>query len=133
MRFWASSAVPVKMCIRDSLGLFYNGLRLCVGRFDELGTVADNGLGLPDAAIHEGLGKCVVCLLYTSPKVRFGEVPLRKWVHHSIVVELIRPILWLVPVLILLVPVSYTHLDVYKRQAPRSRGARRSGCPQWAG
>ena len=38
-----------------------------------------------------------------TPQVRFGEVPLRKWVHHSIVVELIRPILWLVPVLILLV------------------------------
>ena len=30
-------------------------------------------------------------------------MPLRKWVHHSIVVELIRPILWLMPVLILLV------------------------------
>ena len=38
-----------------------------------------------------------------TPQVKFGEVPLRKWVHHSIVVELIRPILWLVPVLILLV------------------------------
>ena len=38
-----------------------------------------------------------------TPQVRFGEVPLRKWVHHSIVVELIRPILWLMPVLILLV------------------------------
>ena len=38
-----------------------------------------------------------------TPQIRFGEVPLRKWVHHSIVVELIRPILWLVPVLILLV------------------------------
>lgn len=38
-----------------------------------------------------------------TPQVRFGEVPLRKWVHHSIVVELIRPILWLLPVLILLV------------------------------
>ena len=38
-----------------------------------------------------------------TPQVRFGEMPLRKWVHHSIVVELIRPILWLVPVLILLV------------------------------
>ena len=30
-----------------------------------------------------------------TPQVKFGEVPLRKWVHHSIVVELIRPILWL--------------------------------------
>ena len=38
-----------------------------------------------------------------TPQIKFGEVPLRKWVHHSIVVELIRPILWLVPVLILLV------------------------------
>lgn len=38
-----------------------------------------------------------------TPQVRFGEMPLRKWVYHSIVVELIRPILWLVPVLILLV------------------------------
>ena len=38
-----------------------------------------------------------------TPQVKFGEVPLRKWVHHSIVVELIRPILWLMPVLILLV------------------------------
>ena len=38
-----------------------------------------------------------------TPQVRFGELPLRKWVYHSIVVELIRPILWLVPVLILLV------------------------------
>ena len=38
-----------------------------------------------------------------TPQVKFGEVPLRKWVYHSIVVELIRPILWLVPVLILLV------------------------------
>ena len=38
-----------------------------------------------------------------TPQVKFGEMPLRKWVHHSIVVELIRPILWLVPVLILLV------------------------------
>ena len=38
-----------------------------------------------------------------TPQVKFGELPLRKWVHHSIVVELIRPILWLVPVLILLV------------------------------
>ena len=38
-----------------------------------------------------------------TPQIKFGEVPLRKWVHHSIVVELIRPILWLMPVLILLV------------------------------
>lgn len=38
-----------------------------------------------------------------TPQVRFGELPLRKWVYHSIVVELIRPILWLMPVLILLV------------------------------
>ena len=38
-----------------------------------------------------------------TPQVRFGELPLRRWVYHSIVVELIRPILWLVPVLILLV------------------------------
>ena len=38
-----------------------------------------------------------------TPQVRFSELPLRKWVHHSIVVELIRPILWLMPVLILLV------------------------------
>ena len=38
-----------------------------------------------------------------TPQIKFGEVPLRKWVHHSIVVELVRPILWLVPVLILLV------------------------------
>ena len=38
-----------------------------------------------------------------TPQIKFGEVPMRKWVHHSIVVELIRPILWLVPVLILLV------------------------------
>ena len=38
-----------------------------------------------------------------TPQIKFGEVPLRKWVYHSIVVELIRPILWLVPVLILLV------------------------------
>ena len=28
-----------------------------------------------------------------TPQVKFGELPLRKWVHHSIVVELIRPIL----------------------------------------
>ena len=38
-----------------------------------------------------------------TPQIKFGEVPMRKWVYHSIVVELIRPILWLVPVLILLV------------------------------
>ena len=38
-----------------------------------------------------------------TPQIKFGELPLRKWVYHSIVVELIRPILWLVPVLILLV------------------------------
>ena len=38
-----------------------------------------------------------------TPQVKFGELPLRKWVYHSIVVELIRPILWLMPVLILLV------------------------------
>ena len=38
-----------------------------------------------------------------TPQIKFGEMPLRKWVYHSIVVELIRPILWLVPVLILLV------------------------------
>ena len=28
-------------------GLLHDGLRLCVGRLDELGTVADDGLGLP--------------------------------------------------------------------------------------
>ena len=38
-----------------------------------------------------------------TPRVRFGEVPLGRWVYHSVVVELVRPILWLIPILALLI------------------------------
>ena len=38
-----------------------------------------------------------------TPKVKFGTVPLGKWLYHSVVVELIRPILGLVPIVVLLV------------------------------
>ncbi len=38
-----------------------------------------------------------------TPQIKFGELPTGQWLYHRVVRELIRPMLWLVPIVLLLV------------------------------
>ena len=38
-----------------------------------------------------------------TPQIKFGELPTSQWLYHRVVRELIRPMLWLVPIVLLLV------------------------------